>query len=67
MGNLKTAELTAQTNLGNSINDDIYVEEQIELSEIAGTWGSASTFSSASTVGTCAASVSSSSSASSFG
>lgn len=47
--------------------EDIYVEEQVELSEVAGTWASAGTFTSASTFGSCAATASTGGSASSFG
>lgn len=51
-----------------SVNStDLFVEEQIEMDNMAGTWGSASTFTSASTVGGCVGTVSTSSSASSFG
>ncbi|GEM_PF-1424204 len=46
--------------------DDIFVEEQVEMNEVAGTWGSAGCFGSASTIGSCASSSSSASSASSF-
>lgn len=45
-----------------SVNStDLFVEEQIEMDNMAGTWGSASTFSG------CAATASSGGSASSFG
>ena len=46
---------------------DLFVEVQLEMDNMAGTWGSASTVSSASTFGGCAATASSGGSASSFG
>ena len=50
------------------VNENIYIEEQDDqLNEVAGTWGSASCFGSFSTFGGCAASASSTATASSAG
>ena len=50
------------------LNENIYIEEQDDqLNEVAGTWGSASCVGSFSTFGGCAASASSTATASSAG
>lgn len=51
-----------------SVNStDIFVEDQIEMDDMAGTWGSLSTFASASTLTGSAATASCGGSASSYG
>lgn len=51
-----------------SVNStDIFVEDQIEMDDMAGTWGSLSTFASASTLTGSASTASSGGSASSYG